>query len=303
MRRYYGPVGSSAFFFRTLAIIGTIIVPFFVSYSIKPFWLSESTYMEQPSVKFKHQMIVLLEGQTPGSDLVFSTYDQLNQLVGSKYRVAEVQARQDDHNRDGKTDQIQLNVRVPLKSGEAVHNVRFIAFFEYSLSEKVQMVMESAAYFQHSASMPGSSLEVFGNLELRQRSLISQSTVTRVVYNTSVIKMSNGGIDSMDQVLFTTIVPDYLARNETTEYASTYPIWVAGRGSDFTLKANIQIPAKQVVSYIPGVMETLRYAILQYIAVYIFVAAFMGAATHFLFENQVFETRVRDDSKPKTHIH
>jgi transmembrane protein 231 len=303
MRRYYGPLFSSAFLYRQVSIIATIVVPFIVSYTIKPFWLTESTYTEQPAVRFKHQMIIMLEGKTAGSDLVWSTYDQLNTMVGSKYRVAEVQARQDDANRDGKPDKMYIQARFPLKAGEVVHHVRMIAFFDYALSGKVNLRMESAAYFDHSSMVSGGECQVHGTLRLRQRDLLPQSATQRTVYNTPVIKQSNGGIDSMQQALFTTIIPDYLSRNETTDYADTYPIWIAGAGSEFVLKANIAIPVNQEVQYRPGVFETIRYAILQYLALYIFVAALVGAATHFLFENQVFETRVHDDSKPKTHIH
>ena len=54
----------------------------------------------------------MLEGTTPGSEIIWSTYDQLNTMVGTKYRVAEIQAREDDNNRDGKVDEIYLNARV-----------------------------------------------------------------------------------------------------------------------------------------------------------------------------------------------
>ena len=109
-----------------------------------------------PAVQFKHQMIIMLEGSTPGSDIVWSTYDQvlntillyyvynhpeqngplltnlasilcesgslptpiilqLNTMLGRKYRVAEIQARSEDGNRDGQTDDLYVTARFPLK--------------------------------------------------------------------------------------------------------------------------------------------------------------------------------------------
>ena len=106
----------------------------------------------------------------------------------------------------------------------------------------------------------------------------------------------------MDQVLFTTLLASYSARNETTYLEQTYPVWTAGQGDEFTLKASIHIP-EAIVRYQPGVLETLRYGFLQFLAVYIIIAAIAGSVTHFIFENQVFETRVHDDSRPKSHIH
>jgi len=141
------------------------------------------------------------------------------------------------------------------------------------------------------------------NLELKQKNVIPVTGTIRTVYNSSIISQSNGGIDSIKQVVFSTILPDYLARNETTAYTNQYPVWTAGASTNFELKAYIQVPFKQPVMYQPGVMECLRTAIILYLAVYVFIAALVGAGTHFLFENQVFETRMHDDSKPKTHVH
>lgn len=303
MRRYYAPIISSAYLFRLFTALAAVLVPFLISYTIEPFWLTESAYTQQPDVSFKHQMILMLEGTTPGSDLVWSTYDQLNQMLGSKFRVAEIQAREDDNNRDGKVDEVYLYARVPLRSGEAVHHVRLISFFDYALAGKVSLHMESAVYYDHTSVVSGGECEVWGDMRMKQRTVLPQSSATRAVYNSTIIAQGNGGIDSMDQVLFTTMLGDYLARNETTHFAEPYSVWTAGAGFEFVLKMHVRIPVDQQIRYRPGVLETIRYGVLQFLAVYIFVAALVGAATHFMFENQVFETRVHDDSRPKTHIH
>jgi len=302
MRRYYSPLFSSAYLFRFVTAIASVLVPLVISYTIQPFWLTENTFSEQPSVQFKHQMIIMLEGNTPGTDIAWSTYDQLNTMLGAKYRVAEIQARSEDGNRDGKMDDLYVTARFPLKAGEQVNHARFIMFFDTQLRDKVPLQMESAAFFAYSSAVAGSSFHLWGELALRQRSLLPQSNTARTTYNTSIIPKSNGGIDSMDQVLFTTILENYLKRNETTYLANPAPVWMAGKGDEFILEARLHIPQAQI-RYQPGVLETLRYGFLQFLAVYIVIAAIAGAVTHFIFENQVFETRVHDDSRPKAHIH
>jgi len=303
MRRFYAPLFSSAYMFRTITAMSAIIVPFIISYTIQPFWLTQSSYLDQPRVNFKHQMILMLEGTKPGSDIVWSTYDQLNLMMGQKFRVAQIQARAEDANLDGKMDELHLSAKVPLKTGEIIHHVRAIMFFDYQLSGKVNLQMESAAYLDHVSMVSGGELELWGSLQLRQRSLLPQSSAVRTTYNTSVIVPSNGGIDSMSQVQFGTMLDNYLSRNESTILGDVYPVWTAAADSYFTLKAHIQIPPEQIIQYQPGVLETLRHGVIQFLAVYVFVAALLGAANHFIFENQVFETRVRDDSKLKGHIH
>jgi len=302
MRRYYAPFASQAYLFRFIVACASVVIPFVISYTIAPFWLKEHYYTEQPTVHFKHQMIIMLEGNKPGSELLWSTYDQLNAMVGTKYRVAEIQAREEDKDLDGMVDDIYINARFPLKSGESVHHVRVMSFFDYKLQNKVPLQMESAVYFDHASPVSGGELKIWGDMTLRQRSILPQSNSWRSVYNTSIIEKSNGGIDSIQQVLFSTLIANYVARNETTAFTDPYPVWVAGSSQEFNLDAHIHVrPA--TVQYQPGVMETLRYGMLQFLAVYVVAAAVIGTVTHFIFENQVFETRVQDDSRPKTHIH
>merc|ERR1711959_11504 len=180
MRRYYAPLVSSAYFSRFVAAAMTLVIPFIISYTISPFWLKESTFTEQGTVNFKHQAIIMLEGSTPGSEIIWSTYDQLNAMVGTKYRVAEVQAREDDINRDGKVDEIYFNARFPLKSGESVNHARFIMFFDWAVNDKVRLAMETAAYYDHTSGVSGSQLELWADLGLRQRSTLPQSNDVRI---------------------------------------------------------------------------------------------------------------------------
>ena len=176
-------------------------------------------------------------------------------------------------------------------------------FFDWAVNDKVRLAMETAAYYDHTSGVSGSQLELWADLGLRQRSTLPQSNDVRIVYNNSIIKKSNGGIDSMDQVLFSTMIKEIVSRNESTYLTDTYPVWQAGASDDFTLKATIRVPKNTKITYQPGVMETLRYGFLQFLAVYVITAAIIGAVTHFIFENQIFETRIHDDSRPKTHIH
>ena len=51
------------------------------------FWLKESTYREQAEVHFKHQFVLLLQGSSPNSMLGYSTFQNLNMLMGDKLRL------------------------------------------------------------------------------------------------------------------------------------------------------------------------------------------------------------------------
>lgn len=55
--------------------------------NIAGFWLKESTYREQPDVRFKHEILLVVQGNTPGSYLAYSTFQNFNQLLQQKLRI------------------------------------------------------------------------------------------------------------------------------------------------------------------------------------------------------------------------
>ena len=51
------------------------------------FWQKTDTYQEQPDVKFKHQILVILETLEAGKYVTWSTYQNYNQLQQKNLRV------------------------------------------------------------------------------------------------------------------------------------------------------------------------------------------------------------------------
>lgn len=300
MRRYHGSYFSAAYAFRILAILVQIILPFIVSYNIKPFWLQRALLWTQPDVSFKYQMILMLESNTTNSGLIWSTYDQLNAMLQTKYRAADVQVREEDVNYDGKVDNIYISARVPLASTEYIYTVRMIGFLDYKLEGKVNMQMESAAYLDYSAAAPGSECYVNADLNLRQRAPLEASSTTSTVYNYTLLNSTT--IYSVAQARFSSLMNEYRKRNTTTELANREVVWVAGRPDEFNLYATLRVPYEQDVLYKPGVIETIRYALIQYMVLYVIVAAVVTTCTRYLFAYNVFETVPRDDA-PLPHAH
>lgn len=300
MRRYHGSVFSVAYCFRVLSLLFQIILPLIISYNIKPFWLKRSLAWTQPDVSFKYQMILMVEGSTTGSALVWSTYDQLNTMLQSKYRASDIQTREEDVNFDGKTDTIYINARLPLTSTETVNTVRMISFFDYKLEDKVNLQMESAAYIDYSSAVSGSECHVDADLSLRQRSALDAASSWNTVYNYTLLNSTT--IYSVAQARFSSLMNEYRKRNTTTELTNQAVVWVAGQPNEFNLYVTLRIPYEQEVLYVPGVLETLRYALVQYLVVYLMVAAIVTTGSRYLFAYNVFETVVRDEA-PVPHSH
>lgn len=65
---------------------------------ITGFWLKESTYREQPDVRFKHEMLLVVQGNTPDSFLGYSTFQNFNQLLQQKLRIPLIKVRSNEFN-------------------------------------------------------------------------------------------------------------------------------------------------------------------------------------------------------------
>ncbi|KAF8793401.1 Transmembrane protein 231 like protein [Argiope bruennichi] len=112
-------------------------------------------------------MLLLLETQSPDELIFWSTFKQLNQLMNHELllTVPLVEHREEDHNRDGKKDELVMTIDVPLLPKKKIVSVKLLLMFDY----KFFFSMECAAYIQYSTSLPGSSFSTFGELSLMQR--------------------------------------------------------------------------------------------------------------------------------------
>ncbi|XP_020624600.1 transmembrane protein 231-like isoform X2 [Orbicella faveolata] len=86
-QKYKTHVCSRATLFQFFVIFLTFIPPLIIAYVTHGFWLKESTFREQPDVRFKHEILLVVQGNTPGSFLAYSTFQNFNQLLQQKLRI------------------------------------------------------------------------------------------------------------------------------------------------------------------------------------------------------------------------
>ncbi|XP_058296466.1 transmembrane protein 231 isoform X2 [Hylobates moloch] len=211
------------------------------------FWLKRSSYEEQPTVRFQHQvLLVALLGPESGGFLAWSTFPAFNRLQGDRLRVPLVSTREEDRNQDGKMDVLHFKLELPLQSTEHVLGVQLILTFSYQLHRMATLVMQSMAFLQSSFPVPGSQLYVNGDLRLQQKQPLSCGGLD-ARYNISVI---NGTSPFAYDYDLTHIVAAYQERNVTTILNDPNPIWLVGRAADapFVINAIIRYPV-EVISY------------------------------------------------------
>ncbi|NWQ92445.1 TM231 protein, partial [Burhinus bistriatus] len=247
------------------------------------FWLKQSSYLEQPTVRFRYEVLfVATIGPGPGSLLAWSTFPAFNRLQEDRLRVPLLSTREEDKNQDGKMDQLHFKLELPLQPTEHVVGVQLILLFSYQLYRMSTLVMQSMAFLQFFSPVPGSQLYMNGDLKLNQRQLLNYCGLdTR--YNVSVV---NGTSPFASDYDLTNIIAAYWERNVTTVFSDPNPVWMTGRATDtpFIINATIRYPVE------PGFWEIIKFAWIQYVSILLIFLWVFGRIKMFVFQNQVLTT-------------
>ncbi|PKK23847.1 transmembrane protein 231 [Columba livia] len=291
LTRYRAGLCSAAALALLLIAVLTYVPPLLLAYRSHGFWLKQSAYREQPTVRFRYEVLfVATLGPGPGSLLAWSTRVGWSRdgvgdgLAGPASRRL---TREEDKNQDGKMDQLHFKLELPLQPTEHVVGVQLILLFSYHLYRMSTFVMQSMAFLQFFSPVPGSQLFMNGDLKLNQRQLLHHCGLdTR--YNVSVV---NGTSPFASDYDLTNIIAAYWDRNVTTVFSDPNPVWMTGRATDapFIINATIRYPV-EVILYQPGFWEMMKFAWIQYVSILLIFLWVFGRIKMFVFQNQVLTT-------------
>uniref|UniRef100_A0A8C3NH28 Transmembrane protein 231 n=1 Tax=Geospiza parvula TaxID=87175 RepID=A0A8C3NH28_GEOPR len=136
--RYRAGFCSAAALALLLITALTYVPPLLVAYRSHGFWLKQSAYLEQPTVRFRYEaLFVATIGSSPGSFLAWSTFPAFNRLQEDRLRVPLLSTREEDKNQDGKMDQLHFKLELPLQPTEHVVGVQLILLFSYQYMTSV----------------------------------------------------------------------------------------------------------------------------------------------------------------------
>jgi len=276
-----------------VAFASLLVIPYAVSYAAGGMWVFERCYRQQADVQYKHDLIIVTSGYTAGgggnghSWRTWSTSEEYNKLAQEQLRIPTIRSYEEDQNRDGMNDMLHLEMEVPLSDKEMMQGVSILLMFDYRLHNMASVSMEAAAYFEYSNGVPGSSLFVDGDLTLKQREALPWFG-QRTTYEEPIVNMNSYNADDYD---LSTIMTNYLSRNETTDFVPRATVWRGDRatGEPFKLTMNVRYP-EQRICYRPGFWQELKVGWVQYLS--ILVPAYMIAswAINFIFVNRLVDT-------------
>lgn len=287
--RYRASLCSGAFLFQIILFGIIVVVPYAISYATAGMWLFERCYRQQPDVLFQHQLLLTTKGSTDFSQIFWSTSENFNQMIQNQLRVASLTAYEGDTNRDGKKDFLELEVELPLAVTDSVQSLSLLLLLDYRLDEFSTVAMQSAAYFDYTASAGMNELFVEGDLLLRQRDPLPWSG-RHDLYDLPVIDMTSQTADSYD---IPTIMTEYLKRNESTIFEPRATFWTGNRGETQPFKLKLVVNyIHHRICYSPGFWQELKVGWVQYLAFLIPLVYFGSKFQSFVFRNRVVQTAV-----------
>jgi|Dee2metaT_26_FD_contig_51_1096667_length_1103_multi_3_in_0_out_0_1 transmembrane protein 231 len=313
LRRYAAGRCSFGSLFWLAAAVVVVLVPFFAAYASHSFWLENSSYYEQPDVAYEYKVLMLAEGVRSDVDhkstgqsfqLFFSTNTSFNNLYQDSVRIPVIRSNVHDANDDLKADRIDISVQMPLQDGEQIHQLTMMVFFDVRLRKRALLSMESVGYMQYASPMPGRAVHLATELQLHQRAPLHVTGGVQYPYNALLPSPQPWEVLDAKELLFPNLLRSYIERNLTMRFEKEYITWeraptaAQGQGPNnrnFTAYLSVQVPQAEVW-YVPQWSEMLKFAWIQYYALYVIVAYLVQAICSFVYSNQIVPTYVVADS-------
>ena len=168
-------LSEATIFFIIITLI-RFILPLMIVWRTDSFWIKESEYREMPDIDFRKDLILLLNVKTIANQeehiIGFSTIDAINRILDDdKYLIPiNIVQYEYDYDNDNRYDELKLILDIPVDLNRTnVVGFRLLTFFQYRLSERIQLEMESLADLNINDRIGGQYVRIEGHLEFVQR--------------------------------------------------------------------------------------------------------------------------------------
>ncbi|KAJ8921055.1 hypothetical protein NQ315_015851 [Exocentrus adspersus] len=255
----------------------SIVLPFIFAYKSGGFWLKRDTFHEQPQVNLRGDYLLIAATNNLSSPVICSSYPFFKHNLDFLDVCSVIKLREVDDNFDGRIDKINLDVSVNTLDNKVV-SVHLFLPINYKLNTVCPLQMQSAVIFQQYFQTSVTDLKILADLSLLQ---------------TGPIQCYKKGVHSLydypvvdESYEWDNIIERYWFRNISTQLTNVYTsVRSADRGK-FNLKLTVRYPEHKI-SYRPGFWQVMKWAWMQYFAIYIIIAWFFNRIKRYTFNNRL----------------
>ena len=280
---HYSNYCSVAFIFMVILILFSLLLPFFTNIgAVDKFWLPNKVYTGHPIVQFNNQFLLILTDMNGGTseiynDRISDTLVTLNSINFEKKYYSN------------KNIINQIKVRGALSSTNGIKDIKFFIFFDYYMTEFVNIHIRSKAHIFHSVPFRNQRITKFvydGDLILKQnKKLVEtyflQEEGTESSFEEEANEVSNDPFNRDENYYF------IINKNKiNVEYSNN---------NDLEFEIVINIPYYQdIIVGLPNYTNLknkwVLYSILFFPTLYV-----CYWLMDLVINNQIFKTRIRSD--------
>ena len=284
---HYSNTISNAFIFMVILILFSILLPFFTNLgTVDKFWKPNKVYSEHPIVQFKDEFLIQLSNSKGESASIDS-----NNLSDENSALTSCSIETQDYSNK---DIINLiKIKGTITSSFSFNELRFFIFFDYYMTENVNIHLRSNAHIFYSINNGYDKLIKFssnGDLILKQN---------KGLIETYFIQNENSDSNLNDEI--NTVRDKPFSRNDNyyfeykKNFISVQKAREEERGGNFEFEIIINIPYYQdIIVQLPGYTNLknkwVLYSILFFPTLYV-----CYLIMELVINNQIFKTRIKSD--------
>lgn len=210
--------------------------------------------------------------------------------------VPTIKFRQEDNDQNGKVD--VFNLKITFRGDPSkVRQVQLISTYDYYVETKLKMQIVGMLDLTIDTPNGASNIIADGSIVLTQSKPVLIDRKVRTLFNFDPLLAADYAQHSIEKIR-----KDYHARSERVNFVGSTFVQPLGSSYSTSIDLKLTVPRSQEIVYRPGVMETLKFAWMQYLMLLIPCLIVAWTFLSYLFKSKILHSLVVSDLKPRKKL-
>ena len=279
-----------------------------ILYKHLDFWNNEGVYYEQPNVEYNDELIMVVNDT--GETKTFSSILYLNQFFDPLLNIPMIKYEIFDDNHDGLNDTFKFKINFPVNSVTTITNIKLYLFFKYSLNTNIQGSIErTLCEVDINTPLGASYVKINGDLVLKQKFPLSSSTFSVGNYKENILNVSETYADNTTTYLKNDVTDfnieskkEYFYNRDVYTVFDYSKVVIPYKNRDVVqIELTVNIPSFQAIMWEIPIAAKIKFAWVQFMALFIPVYVILRLIQFYIFKNRIFPS-VPVSDLPKMRI-
>ena len=279
-----------------------------ILYKHLDFWNNEGVYYEQPNVEYNDELIMVVNDT--GETKTFSSILYLNQFFDPLLNIPMIKYEIFDDNHDGLNDTFKFKINFPVNNVKTITNIKLYLFFKYSLNTNIQGSIErTLCEVDINTPLGASYVKINGDLVLKQKFPLSSSTFSVGNYKENILNVSETYADNTTTYLKNDVTDfnieskkEYFYNRDVYTVFDYSKVVIPYKNRDVVqIELTVNIPSFQAIMWEIPIAAKIKFAWVQFMALFIPVYVILRLIQFYIFKNRIFPS-VPVSDLPKMRI-